>query len=206
MSSILRSVFAAATVLALLSIPSANAATIRYDQVWDAAAQPEVQGILKTVAIWDDSSITGVGQEFALLDSFSVARELNGIGQNSSIALLPGPTAPPPSAGGPNTMAAIYQNGVLQVVGNVTGSGNGFVSLSSNGVDPNGLGVAFRQKAGFYQLLYALPVSGRWDYNLVSSTIVDPPADPVPLPGAAIPFLFGAGVFGAVRRFAKKIS
>ncbi|MEO1657945.1 MAG: hypothetical protein AAFR65_09505 [Pseudomonadota bacterium] len=195
-----------AIVIAFMALAPASAAQIRYEQMWDAAAQPEVQGNIITTAFWDDSTITGVGREFVTLTYFGVLRELNGIGQNFSTALLPGPEAPPPSAGGPNTMAAFYQDGVLQVVGNVTGSGNGFVSLTSDGTTPNGLGVSFRQRAGIYQLLYALPVSGQWNYNLVSSEIIVPSPDPVPLPGAAIPFLFGAAMIGAARRFAKTVS
>jgi hypothetical protein len=189
---------AIAAAAATAMIQSASAATVQLQQFWDAAAQPNVLGEFTTYAIWDDSSITGVGAERVYLDTYYMARTLNGVGQSAEFALLPDPADVFPLQ--LNSMVASYNNGVLQGVGVLAHSSSGFVSLSFDRVSPSGTGVGFRQAGPEFQLIYALPVSGIWYFNLDDSRTVlttsAPLPTPVPIPGAALLFAFGVAMIG----------
>lgn len=187
-------------------IQSASAAPVTLRQYWDASAIPDVLGELTTTARWDDSDITGVGAEFVFLSQYTVLRELNGIGQSFEYALLPDPADVFTQSR--NTLVANYNNGVFQNVGVISHGGNGFVSLSFDLVNPSGTGVGFRQAGPEFQFIYPLPVSGIWYFNLDRSefeTTSPPPAE-VPIPGAAILFLFGASMLGVARRMKNRPS
>lgn len=198
---IVRSILIAVSATAAV-IQSASAAPVTYRQYWDPAAQPDVQGDLTTTASWDDSSLTGVGIETIFLSQYTVLRMLNGVGQSFEYALLPDPADV--FSLQLNTLVANYENGIFRGISVISHGGNGFVSLSLDGVNASGTGVGFRQKAADFQFLYPLPISGLWNYNLQRSEFLtqSPPPAPttVPIPGAAVLFAFGAAMIGYVRR------
>lgn len=174
-------------LIAFSMVASARADIIRVEQLW-YGFQP-IGGItnpsitVNTRAVFDDSSITGVGIERVPVSFFDMAVYLNGIGQNYNVADFPDPI----SLIEEGNMAAVYQNGVFQLLGNVSTGGAARVTIrnGNGGAFAGGINVAGGE------LIWSFPISGTAEYRLQTTTVVNTtPQVPVP---AAI-WLFSSGL------------
>ncbi|MEM7539958.1 MAG: hypothetical protein AAF384_00070 [Pseudomonadota bacterium] len=171
--------------LALAVVSSASsAATVTLRQSWQQSGVP--LSTATTFTQWDDSSLTGVGTEFVIaLDTFSMAHFIDGIGQSSNRPLLPFEL---PIDNG--DLAAVYQDGVFSWLATL-GTGNARFSIVNASVGSPSGALRFALGPISPEMIWSLPVSGVWNFNLVSSSLE---STAVPLPAAGWLCLGGLGL------------
>jgi len=172
-----------------LLMQQSHAATVRLDQNWDHENIAASGYHLQTVAIYDNSSLTGIGQERILLDTFGIHWFESALRLNFYVADF----TDPPSLALEGNIFAQYNSGVFDGLFHVDNGGSARI-LIRNGDLGGPVGGSINITGN--QLIHHLPVSGQLRYGLVSSTFT---ITAVPVPGALVLFasgLFGLGFFG----------
>jgi len=180
--------------LLCLSVSSANAATMRIDQLWNhfdyGIGTPPNLYNLGTSAIFSDSAITGIGIEEIIVSYMSITMFKGTVGQNFSRADFNAPH----DLSTEGNVYARYNNGVFTYLHHVDQGGSARVQLRTGDLTGPVSG-AFNIVQG--ELTYWFPVSGRHNYRLISTTesVLGPPS-PIPVPAAV--WLFGSALLGLI--------
>ena len=160
-------------------------AIIRVSQLWHT---PDFQNngfSAETMGFFDDSSITGVGEELVALDRFWMQTRTNGAAKNFNEAVLP-----EPRLDREGNIAAIFRDGSFYILSGVALGGSARIGL----VDPgSGAGGGSINIAGT-ELIWNFPISGQREYHLQQTRVIYPQPSTVPLPGAI--WLFAPALFG----------
>ncbi|MGR8920198.1 MAG: hypothetical protein ACU85V_11290 [Gammaproteobacteria bacterium] len=186
-------------VLLLVTSAVASAESIVIRQTWLSTNFASNGRLAKTTSVVPAANVTGVGIENVLLSAFSMAVEMNGIGQNFNLADLPDE----PSLTEEGNAFAVFLDGAFQRLGQVNNGGNPAVPLV-NGNPPFNAAGAFLVGTGSLgeELIWGYPVSGSEEFLLdaAATTVTFPAA--IPLPGALVLLLAGLGALlpAALRR------
>lgn len=182
-------------IFTCITLPlNAVASSVRIEQLWwgfvpiGGTLDPSVT--VNTVGVFDDTGLTGLGDEVVALHYFGMSVFKNGIGQNFNIAVFP----TPPSTTEEGNIAASFHNGTFTGLNGVNLGGSARIAIidGNSGNNAGGINIAGNE------LIWSFPVSGTAEYRLQSTELVYPTI--VPLPATAWLFLSGLPLLLAVSR------
>lgn len=180
-------------VVALLNLTAVQAANIRIDQTWLSPNFAANGRLINTVALLDETLISGVGVEDAPLLVFTHSVLQNGIGQNFNRATF----TDPPNLVEEGNSGARFVDGVFSNLFNVNNGGAARVGLINGGPPFNSAGgyaIFANNAAGTFELRWFFPISGDESFLLDQSATVVTFPQAVPVPGGLVFLLSGLGV------------
>ena len=177
----------------LLGSMTAQAANIRIEQTWLSPNFATNGRLINTLALLDETLITGVGVEDAPLLVFTHTVLQNGVGQNFNRATF----TDPPNLMEEGNSGARFVDGVFSNLFNVNNGGAARVGLINGGQPFNSAGgyaIFANNAAGTFELRWFFPISGDESFLLDQSATVVTFPQAVPVPGGLVFFLSGLGV------------